>query len=40
VLTNVIDVCVMQLRKKIERPGLSPVISTVRGIGYVVRDNA
>ena len=26
VLTNVVDVCVMQLRKKIERPGLAQMI--------------
>lgn len=38
VLTNVIDVYVGLLRKKIERPGLRQLIHTVRGVGYVVRD--
>ena len=37
VLTNVIDVYVGLLRKKIERPGLRQLIHTVRGVGYVVR---
>ncbi len=37
VLTNVVDVCVMQLRKKLERPGLHQLICTIRGVGYVVR---
>ncbi|MDA1013780.1 MAG: response regulator transcription factor [Planctomycetota bacterium] len=39
VLTNVIDVYVGLLRKKVERPGLRPLIHTVRGVGYVVRDS-
>lgn len=38
VLTNVVDVCVMQLRKKIERPELRQLICTVRGAGYVLRE--
>ncbi len=38
VMTNVIDVCVMQLRKKVERSGLKQLICTVRGVGYVVRE--
>lgn len=38
VLTNVIDVCVNSLRKKVERPGTSPLIRTVRGVGYTIRD--
>ncbi len=38
VLTNVVDVCVMQLRKKIERPGLAQMICTIRGVGYVIRE--
>jgi DNA-binding response OmpR family regulator len=37
-LTNVIDVCVNSLRKKIELPGTRPLILTVRGVGYSVRD--
>lgn len=38
VLTNVVDVCVMQLRKKIERPELRQLICTVRGAGYILRE--
>lgn len=38
VLTNVIDVYVGLLRKKVERPGLRQLIHTVRGVGYVVRN--
>lgn len=37
VLTNVIDVYVRLLRKKIERPGSRQLIHTVRGVGYVLR---
>lgn len=39
VLTNVIDVYVGLLRRKVERPGLRQLIHTVRGVGYVVRDS-
>lgn len=39
VLTNVIDVYVGLLRKKVERPGLQQLIHTVRGVGYVVRNS-
>ena len=39
VLTNVIDVYVGLLRKKVERRGLRQLIHTVRGVGYVVRDS-
>jgi two-component system OmpR family response regulator len=35
--TNVIDVHVAKLRKKLEENGQSPLIHTVRGAGYVVR---
>jgi DNA-binding response OmpR family regulator len=38
VMTNVIDVCVNSLRKKIELPGTQPLVVTIRGIGYVIRD--
>jgi len=37
-LTNVIDVYIKTLRKKIERTGLRQLIHTVRGVGYVLRD--
>ena len=37
-LTNVIDVYVRMLRKKIERPGLRPLIHTIRGVGFMLRE--
>lgn len=37
VLTNVIDVYIKNLRKKVERTGLRQLIHTVRGVGYVLR---
>ena len=33
-LTNVIDVFINALRKKVEQPGKPPLIQTVRGVGY------
>lgn len=36
--TNVIEVCINSLRKKIETPGQRPLIQTVRGVGYALRD--
>ena len=39
VLTNVIDVYIRTLRKKIERPELRQLIQTVRGVGYVLRHS-
>lgn len=39
ILTNVIDVTVKQLRKKIERPGSRQLIATIRGVGYSLRDD-
>lgn len=36
--TNVIDVHVTRLRRKIERPDVPPLIETVRGTGYVFRS--
>lgn len=38
VLTNVIDVCVNALRKKVEQPGQRQLIHTIRGVGYALRD--
>ncbi len=35
--TNVVDVYVKHLREKIEAPGSSKIIHTVRGVGYVAR---
>jgi len=37
-LTNVIDVYINGLRKKVERSGTTQLIQTVRGIGYALRD--
>jgi two-component system copper resistance phosphate regulon response regulator CusR len=37
--TNVIEVCVNALRKKVERSGLRQLVHTVRGVGYAVRDH-
>lgn len=36
-MTNVIEVCVNALRKKVERPGHRQLIHTVRGVGYALR---
>ncbi|BBY80937.1 DNA-binding response regulator [Mycolicibacterium pulveris] len=38
--TNVADVFISYLRRKLEREGLPRVIHTVRGIGYVLRDES
>lgn len=40
VLTNVIDVYINLLRKKIELPSQPPLIHTVRGMGYSLRELA
>jgi DNA-binding response OmpR family regulator len=37
-LTNVIDVYINLLRRKVERPGRRPLIHTERGLGYSLRD--
>ena len=39
VLTNVIDVYIRSLRKKVERPELRQLIHTIRGVGYVLRHS-
>lgn len=38
--TNVADVFISYLRRKLERPEVPRVIHTVRGIGYVLREDA
>jgi two-component system, OmpR family, copper resistance phosphate regulon response regulator CusR len=38
VLSNVIEVAVNALRRKVERPGERQLIHTVRGVGYALRD--
>jgi DNA-binding response OmpR family regulator len=37
-LTNVIDVYVTMLRRKVERAGQPPLIHTIRGVGYSLRE--
>ena len=37
-LTNVIDVYINLLRRKVEKPGQQPLIHTVRGMGYSLRE--
>ena len=36
--SNVIDVQVRRLRTKLEPPGLTPLVHTVRGVGFVLED--
>jgi two-component system OmpR family response regulator len=36
--TNLIDVHIGRLRKKVDAPGLTPLIRTVRGSGYVIAE--
>lgn len=36
--TNVVDVYIRYLRGKLDLPGQSSYIRTVRGIGYVMRE--
>ena len=38
--TNVVNVYINYLRKKIDTEGLKPLIHTVRGVGFVLRENA
>jgi two-component system, OmpR family, copper resistance phosphate regulon response regulator CusR len=38
-LTNVIDVYINSLRKKLEQPGRRPLIHTLRGVGYSLRES-
>ncbi|MEP7345960.1 MAG: response regulator transcription factor [Gemmatimonadaceae bacterium] len=35
--TNIVDVYINYLRKKLEQPGEKPLVHTVRGVGYVLR---
>lgn len=37
--TNVIDVHISRLRKKIDEGEAQPLIHTVRGVGYVLRSD-
>jgi two-component system copper resistance phosphate regulon response regulator CusR len=36
--TNVVNVYINMLRRKIDRPGLAPLIHTVRGVGFALRE--
>ena len=36
--TNVLNVYVNYLRKKIDLPGMPPLIHTVRGVGFALRE--
>lgn len=38
-LTNVIDVCINSLRRKIELQDTQPLLHTLRGLGYCLRDD-
>lgn len=37
-LSNVVDVYIRYLRSKIDKPGLKPLIHTIRGHGYILSD--
>jgi len=36
--TNVVNVYIKMLRRKIDRPGWKPLIQTVRGVGFALRE--
>jgi DNA-binding response OmpR family regulator len=36
--TNVVDVHIYRLRGKVDMPGCQPLIKTLRGVGYVLKD--
>jgi DNA-binding response OmpR family regulator len=38
--TNVVNVYIKMLRRKIDKPGLTPLIHTVRGVGFTLREEA
>ena len=37
--TNVVDVHIYRLRSKVDADGLRPLIHTIRGVGYVLKDS-
>ena len=37
--TNIIDVHIGRLRRKVDTPGLPPLIHTVRGSGYMLSES-
>jgi DNA-binding response OmpR family regulator len=38
-LTNVVEVYVNRLRRKVDRPGLPPLLHTIRGVGYMLGED-
>jgi DNA-binding response OmpR family regulator len=38
-VTNVVDVHIYRLRSKVDREGCRPLIHTIRGVGYVLKDS-
>jgi len=38
--TNVVNVYIKYLRDKVDRPGLRPLIHTIRGVGFALRETA
>lgn len=40
VLTNVVDVSINHLRRKLDRNAYPPLIHTIRGIGYMLKDHS
>jgi two-component system copper resistance phosphate regulon response regulator CusR len=37
--TNVVNVYVNYLRNKIDQPGLKPLLHTVRGVGFALKES-
>ena len=37
--TNLVDVYIQRLRRKLEAPGTDPLIETIRGVGYRIRKS-
>lgn len=38
-MSNVVDVHVGHLRRKLRRPAADPLLHTVRGVGYMLRED-
>ncbi|MBF0494911.1 MAG: winged helix-turn-helix transcriptional regulator, partial [Candidatus Omnitrophica bacterium] len=38
-MSNVIDVHITNLRKKIDEGAASPLVHTLRGVGYVIKED-
>jgi DNA-binding response OmpR family regulator len=38
-LTNVVEVYINRLRRKVDRPGLPPLLHTIRGVGYKLSED-